>query len=60
MHIGVGTGCPQRHRFNNFDNVRAVLPCAAGRSNARKALEKIEVQLLRPTSRWSSAMRAFA
>jgi hypothetical protein len=37
LHIGLRAGCFQRHGFNNFDDADAGLPCAAGRSKARKA-----------------------
>jgi hypothetical protein len=40
-------GCFQRHGFNDFDDADAGLPCAAGRSKARKAFrKKIDVHRL--------------
>src|SRR6185312_14661186 len=61
LHVGVRTGCFQRHGFDDFDNADAGLPCCAGRSNARKALRKKSMSnCWRPTSRSSSAIRAFA
>ena len=40
LHIGVRAGCFQRHGFDDFDDADAGLPCAAGRSKARKAFRK--------------------
>jgi hypothetical protein len=56
LHIGVRTGCFQCHGFDDFDDADAGLPCAAGRSNARKAFRKKTMSSCwRPTSRSSSA-----
>jgi hypothetical protein len=60
LYIGVLTGCFQRHGFDDLDDTDAGLPCAADRSKARKALRnKSMSSCWRPTSRSSSAMRAF-
>jgi hypothetical protein len=40
LHIGLRAICYYRHGFNDFDDADAGLPCAAGRSNARKAFRK--------------------
>ena len=51
----------QRHGFDDFDDADAGLPCAAGRSKARKALRKKSMSSCwRPTNLSSSAIRAFA
>src|SRR6478735_2308356 len=61
LHIGVRTGCLQCHGFNDFDDAAAGLPCAAGRSKARKAFRKKSMSSCwRPTSRSSSAIRELA
>jgi len=61
LHVGVRAGCLSRHGFNDFDDADAGLPCVAGRSKARKAFRKKSISICwRPTSRSSSAMRAFA
>ena len=61
LHVSVRDGCFQRHGFDDFDDADAILPCAAGRSKARKAFRKKSMSICwRPTSRSSSAMRALA
>lgn len=37
LHVGVRIGCLRCHGLDDFDDADAGLPCAAGRSNARKA-----------------------
>ncbi|MGC2087077.1 MAG: hypothetical protein WA702_27360 [Bradyrhizobium sp.] len=60
QHISVGIGCARCHCLDDFDDGDTGLPCAAGRSNARKACrEKSRSIYWRPTSRSSSAIRAF-
>ncbi|KYK49464.1 hypothetical protein A1D31_24415 [Bradyrhizobium liaoningense] len=37
LYVGVGVGSLRCHGLDDFDDADAGLPCAAGRSNARKA-----------------------
>jgi len=61
VYVRVRIGCLRCHGLDDFDDADAGLPCAAGRSNARKACRKKSRSICwRPTSRSSSAMRAFA
>src|ERR1700756_3090538 len=61
LYVSMGVGCLRCHGFDNCDDADTGLPCVAGRSNARKAFRKKSMSICwRPTSRSSSAMRAFA
>lgn len=61
LHVSVRFGSLRCHALDDFDDAGAGLPCAAGRSRARKACRKKSRSICcRPTSRSSSAIRAFA
>lgn len=61
MHVGVCVCYLRSHRLDDFDDADADLPCAGGRSKARKACRKKSRSICwRPTSPSSSAMRALA
>ena len=47
LYVGMRVGCLRGRGFDDFDDADAGLPCAAVRSNARKAFrKKIDVHLL--------------